>query len=138
MANTSDEITGINKIDQENGNFKKLSSRDILDKSFCYPPEKANYLINISKTYKYVYLETPKVACSTIKRTFQKAEVTALGGEVAKNIHDKNLSPLLSPLDIQNGLDSMFEGDEFFRFSFVRNPYSRILSAYLDLSLIRI
>lgn len=89
-----------------------------------------DYLINVSKTYKYIYFETPKVGCSTIKRTLQKLEVLD-ASDIPKDVHKKKLSPLLSPLDLENNF-SKYLTDAYFKFSFVRNPYTRILSCYLD------
>ncbi|ULO01691.1 sulfotransferase family protein [Campylobacter sp. RM5004] len=85
-----------------------------------------NYLLNISSKYKYIYFETPKVACSTIKRTLQELEDIH---NVPRSPHDKINSPLKSPLDIESGVEIF---DEYFKFSFVRNPYTRILSCYLQ------
>ncbi len=89
-----------------------------------------DYLINVSKTYKYIYFETPKVGCSTIKKTLQKLEVSD-ASDIPEDVHQKKLSPLLSPLDLEKNF-SEYLTDAYFKFSFVRNPYTRILSCYLD------
>ena len=91
-----------------------------------------NYAANVSLKHKYVYIETPKVACSTIKLTLQRLE---LGDDTFNpsfdDVHDRSFSPLLSLHSISE-FEEVLEGDDYFRFCFARNPYVRTLSAYLD------
>jgi hypothetical protein len=94
-------------------------------------PERASYLVNFSRRHRFLYVETPKVGCSTIKRTLQRIE---LGPESVPltNVHDRGSSPLASPAtDLPGFLLAQYD-PEFVRFSFVRNPFSRIVSCYLD------
>lgn len=92
-----------------------------------------NYSINISLQYNYLYTETPKGACSTIKTTLQKMELNDpdLYRDEFEDIHDRNHSPLLMPSQIGN-LDTFFEGKRLYKFCFSRNPFSRLLSSYMD------
>jgi len=101
-----------------------------LNELFPYETGTTNYLINISNKYQYVYFETPKVACSTIKKTLQKLEIDDSDQTLSDNVHDKKTSPLLSPMQLINPISHHLQSH--FTFSFVRNPYSRILSCYLD------
>ena len=103
---------------------------EYLESIFPYPYKTANYLINVSNKHKYIYFETPKVACSTIKKTLQLLEVDGEREKLADNVHDKLATPLLSPMQLVNSLSHHIE--THFTFGFVRNPYSRILSCYLD------
>lgn len=98
---------------------------------FGFKPVRGNYLSNISERFGYLYVETPKVACSTIKRTLQLLEVDGDEQQLHEDPHERQASPLKTPLAHAGDLDEVFHGD-FFRFCFVRNPYSRILSSYLD------
>ena len=99
---------------------------------FPYGRSQINYLVNCSKKHKFVYVETPKVACSTIKRVLQLIEVDGDATRLSKQVHNRQASPLATPMNIGIDPDELFTGDAYFRFAFVRNPYSRILSAYLD------
>jgi hypothetical protein len=91
------------------------------------------YGVNISLRYRYLYCETPKVASSTIKKTLQDLELEGLGAGDAsiRRLYDRSRSPLLNPLQVGD-FKALLADPRFFKFCFVRNPYARILSAYLD------
>jgi len=92
-----------------------------------------NYQVNISLKHKYVYLEVAKAACSTIKKRLIDYEVAPLSyGD--RKIHTDNFSsPFVKPFQLDStALQHILFSGEFYRFSFVRNPYARVLSAYLD------
>ena len=112
--------------------MQKTETSTGLAEYFPYGKEQVNYLINCSKKHKFVFVETPKVACSTIKRVLQFIEVDGDKSKLPKDVHDRKNSPLLNPINIGVDLDELMSGDTYFRFCFVRNPFSRILSAYLD------
>ncbi len=101
--------------------------------STATPVENFDYSINISLQYNYWFTETPKVACSTIKTILQKMELNNpdLHWENFEDLHDRNFSPLLKPSQLEN-LDTFLEGDRLFKFCFSRNPYTRLLSSYID------
>lgn len=96
--------------------------------------DKINYLINVDDTRRIVYFETPKVACTSIK----KYMIDQVSGSdvkmVPSHVHDRERSPLKALKDYSDAeVDEIFAPDsDFKRFCFVRNPYSRVLSAYLD------
>jgi len=92
-----------------------------------------DYAINISLKYKYIFAETPKVACSGIKTILQKIEMNnpKLYWENFEDIHNRELSPLKKPSEVEN-FDLLIKDKNYFKFCFVRNPYDRLLSAYLD------
>ena len=87
-----------------------------------------NTITHISLKYNYLYISNPKVACSTIKRTLQKLE---LNDPEFENVHDRDFSPLLRPSQVKN-LERFIQRQQPFTFTFVRNPYTRLLSAYID------
>ena len=99
---------------------------------FDFP--RVNYLTHIDNVRKIAYIETPKVACTSIKK-FMMDQYVEGTFELRRPgmVHDRRRSPLkqfknLRPRDAV----SILVGPEYRRFSFVRNPYSRILSGYLD------
>jgi len=99
--------------------------------------EHSSYL---SLAHKYLYIETPKAACTTIKQLIATVEniptegfrdSLALDSKIPMLIHDRSLFSMptlsnVSPLSAEEALES----DEYFRFCFVRNPYSRLFSAW--------
>ena len=92
-----------------------------------------DYSINISLQYNYLYTETPKVACSTIKTILQKIELNnpSFYREEFEDIHRREFSPLLKPSQIGN-LDDFIKSDRLYKFCFTRNPFTRILSSFVD------
>jgi len=91
------------------------------------------YFCNISLKYRYIYHSTPKVACSTTLLTLQRAEIEDpdFFYPEFEDIHEKNLSALLRPTQI-GSLSRLLASPHYFKFCFVRNPFTRILSCYLD------
>lgn len=100
-----------------------------------------DYSTFVSSLLNVCYLETPKAGCTTIKAILNHAESLAIGNtslaadiaENPKTAHLRRSMPTrpiseLRPSERQYFLSS----DKVFRFCFVRNPYSRVLSAYLN------
>lgn len=92
-----------------------------------------DYNVHISKRYQYLYTETPKAACSTIKLILQRMELDSPGlfHTNIEDIHNRKCSPLLMPSHFRP-FDAFVARSDIFKFCFVRNPYSRLLSAYLN------
>lgn len=97
------------------------------------PIENFNYSVNISLKHGYVYVETPKVACSTIKLTLQRLELgdRDFHHEQSADIHKRQFSPLIGPSQVGD-LEKFLSRTDLLIFCFVRNPYTRFLSCYLD------
>lgn len=91
-----------------------------------------NYLTHFSKKWKFLYVETPKVACSAIKRTLQLLELDGNETVLPQNVHDRRQSPLLLPKHDVDGFRHALTASDYTRFAFVRNPFARVLSCYLD------
>lgn len=90
-----------------------------------------NYSSWVSEKYNYIYIENPKVACTKIKSILQVSE----GFELPKNIMDIHYRK--NGVFVKNLLDIWEKEKEnldwkYFIFSFVRNPFSRIESAFKD------
>ncbi len=75
--------------------------------------------------YQSVYVEIPKVACSSIKIALSKLLGIKLDGP--NGDPHQSTFPLMTP-DLER--ESMFPG--LFSFAFVRNPWSRLVSCYRD------
>jgi dermatan 4-sulfotransferase 1 len=91
------------------------------------------YGVNISLLYKYIYVETTKCGCSTVKLTLQKLELSDPSFERLDlaDIHIREYSPLLTPKQV-GSFRKLLNNPDYLKFCFVRHPYSRLLSAYLD------
>jgi tetratricopeptide (TPR) repeat protein len=91
------------------------------------------YSVNISLRYKYFYVATPKCGCSTMKLALLRLELgdPSLDRGEFEDIHNRNFSPLLSPRQVVS-FRQMASDPAIFKFCFVRHPYTRLLSCYLD------
>jgi hypothetical protein len=103
-----------------------------IERYFNYPSQTVEYVSNISDRYKAFYLANPKAASTGILRTMQLAEVDGDKNRVPESVHDRAQSPLLNFSTSSHSPDEILGGADFFRFTYVRNPFSRVLSAYLD------
>ncbi len=92
-----------------------------------------DYSINISLRYGYVYVENAKVACSTIKLILQRMELDdpSYHGEDLLDIHTRIFSPMIRPAQV-GSFSHYIQRPDVKALCFVRNPYTRLLSAYLD------
>ncbi len=108
-----------------------FSDQDFAPFSPHVPLQEFMYGVNISLAHKYMYVETPKVGCTTIKSLLIRAELDRdFEFSDDEHVHRRFLSPLLNPRQV--GEFSSFLQGNVFKFCFVRDPYSRLLSNYLD------
>lgn len=103
-----------------------------LERFFRYPTRTVDYVSNISERFRYFYLANPKVASSGILRALQSAEVDGDQSRIPESVHDRSASPLLSFSQSSQAPESILGTPGFFRFTYVRNPFTRALSAYID------
>lgn len=97
------------------------------------PAKRLDYLLHYDAERHVCYFETPKVACTSIKKYMQDtASGEALHYENKSRVHDRASSPI-RPLSERSDdeVEAVFWGPVS-RFTFVRNPYARLLSGYLD------
>ncbi len=86
-----------------------------------------------SPRHKYLYVSVPKVACTRVKQILQEFEGYPVPEDLAE-LHNrpdrgKQWVPSLSDLSVDEYKEAL-DSAEWFRFSFVRNPYTRLFSAY--------
>jgi hypothetical protein len=77
----------------------------------------------VSPAYRYVCVAIPKVACTTTKTVLRTLERLP----PSDHIHDEG--PTLSDFTVDDNVE-MFRSPDWLRFTFVRNPYARLYSAY--------
>jgi hypothetical protein len=105
----------------------------ILARRFALRYSTLDYTLHLDPVRRIAYAETPKVACTSIKKYMMDQ---SFGGTFPLpdkgTVHDRSKSPLsaLHDLDARGQLGVF--GGGWQRFTFVRNPFTRILSAYLD------
>ncbi|MGV6820321.1 MAG: sulfotransferase family protein [Parvularcula sp.] len=97
----------------------------------CSPPT-ANYITHRSPKSKCIFFEVPKTGCTTIKRVLQLAENPALRSMQLGEVHDRAKSPLQNISASPDLFLAELKNPDVLKFSFVRNPYTRALSGYLD------
>lgn len=101
---------------------------------FGYDQSRANYLVHVSRRHQALFVEVPKTGCTVVKRVLQLSEFEGEESRLPRgeDIHLRELSPLPMPRQMGDQ-DRLFGADaSYYRFSFVRNPFTRILSCYLD------
>ncbi len=92
--------------------------------------------INLSEKYRYIYINNPKTGCSTLKSALVELELRDAGRVIdlsdRRSIHGL-LSPLRQrpPIWPSPTLSHLVQQDYTF-ISFIRNPYTRLLSCYCD------
>lgn len=90
------------------------------------------YSVHISLKHKYIYVETPKVCCSTLKTRLISAELEQdIRYKEFEQIHNREFSPLLNPKQVFD-FPKLTQSKDYFKFCFVRSPFSKLLSCYLD------
>jgi hypothetical protein len=86
------------------------------------------YHSRFSAKHKYVTVAVPKVACSTIKRALHVFEGIGAADRLALE-HGAGEDMRLARLKTKDAVDAL-TADDWLRFTFVRNPYDRLLSAW--------
>ena len=94
----------------------------------------------VSPENKYIYLEVPKAACTRIKYIIHGLEklppIRASFNRLPETrlymfIHDRERFQLPSLITLPKDVaESALRDNQYFRFTFVRNPYSRLISAW--------
>ena len=97
-----------------------------------------NMHTHISLVNRYVYVEVPKAGCGTMKATLGGMEATRMGpglaGRVQEFPHDRmRATPFVKPFQLPSDqFEDVLTSADYHRFTVVRDPASRVLSAYLE------
>ncbi len=92
-----------------------------------------NDVINISFNHKYIWFKNAKVASSTLSKSLQTYEIGKIKGLKAIPHPPIQESLFIKPYQLPIAtLNQILNNDSHFRFTFVRNPYVRLVSAYLE------
>jgi hypothetical protein len=98
-----------------------------------FSPSVLNETLNISLKHSYIYVEVPKAGTNSIKTALHAAEIGSLPGPKIDPHAPIFHSPLIKPYQLsREHLLSLLRDPAIFKFSFVRDPYARLLSAYLE------
>src|SRR5689334_5033842 len=87
-----------------------------------------DYHSRASLQHRYVTVATPKVGCTTIKRTLHALEGLP-PADPWWAVHDAGASMRLSAFS-ERDTETLLTSPDVLRFAFVRNPYDRMLSAW--------
>jgi hypothetical protein len=94
-----------------------------------------NYSIHIDPDRRFIYFNNPKCACTTIKASLNLSFARSHGKQLRYNdlgeIHDRGRNFMLAPHQIGiPDFERLLKNEEVLRFSFIREPVSRLVSAY--------
>ncbi len=82
----------------------------------------------LSNAHDYIYVNNPKCACTTIKTVLWQNEVYQKTGA----IEEVRIPRGVENMPFDNTLDAIQPQKPYFCFSIVRNPFVRVLSAFLN------
>jgi hypothetical protein len=88
-------------------------------------------LIDVVPDHRLIYVGVPKAASSTIKKSLSR--LANGNAEELQAVHRRRQSGLLSPSKV--GVERFYQlatAPDTLRFSFVRNPYERLVSCWAD------
>jgi hypothetical protein len=81
---------------------------------------------------KAIYVCNPKVAGSTIIATMIRADAGSLAHLMPRDHNTPDARDMIGPMADLMGFHRALNSAEYFQFAFVRNPYSRIVSSFLE------
>jgi len=97
-----------------------------------------NMHTHISLVHRYVYVEVPKAGCGTMKATLGGLEAARKGPGLVQRVQEAPhnriyATPFVKPFQLPSDLlEEVFTSSAYRRFTVVRDPASRVLSAYLE------
>ncbi|WP_308909513.1 sulfotransferase family protein [Pseudokordiimonas caeni] len=98
-----------------------------------FSPRDYNAHISISMKHRYVYFPVAKVATTSLMKALQIYEVGNLPQGLVTQHPRAEYSSWIKPYQLTpDMLDDIFSAPDYFKFTFVRNPYVRLVSAWKD------
>lgn len=98
-----------------------------------YPGVNLGQALSCCTKYNLLYIVNPKSACSSVKLLLSRLQIDDHEFD-SENLHIKGGNPLPVPSDIgwSTVEKNLTSPSDYFKFSFVRDPLSRIISCYND------
>ena len=90
--------------------------------------DRLNYGAFVSEKYKFMYMETPKNACTTTKKIYNQLMKCPETADVHVRV-DRELRPSILDLEPDHAL-GVLTSDAYFRFCILRDPVQRLISGY--------
>ena len=104
----------------------------LLQQKLNLPFPRLNYVSYPFFPTKSIYFETPKVACTAIKMLLLWNKDPNNQKILPPQIHNEAQRQLPRLKDLEESQVEEVLFGNFYRFAFVRNPMTRMLSSYLD------
>lgn len=119
---------------------KVLCDIDISDDLLKFIVARLTYASFVNEKKSFLFIETPKAACSTMKRIIVELDDKVVPMQYVKpetsmkmSIHNRKVNPMNSLNDISvEDINHLFHSKDVTRFCIVRNPYARLASAWSD------
>ncbi len=124
-----EKIDGILKVPHSYAPTQKNIQTLMFQRDFKFKKRLSNFIY--VKNYNFIFCYTPKIACTGFKHAIRALEGLPT---ITKDIHDKDETTGLSYLHLlpEEEAFALLSDPKVLKAVFVRNPYSRILSAFLD------
>jgi predicted nucleic acid-binding Zn finger protein len=105
-----------------------------------YLTDRLKHAVFIGKNNDWMFVETPKCACSSLKRALIALEGETIDfkhvgmeSSLAMSIHSRDVNPIngISLLS-EDTISTLLNSKKITKFCIVRNPYARLASAWAD------
>jgi len=104
-------------------------------------PARLQYSSFVLEKEKILYIETPKVACSSVKSLLRHCYPSSVGHDfyfkdqssIGMNVHSRSMHSTRSLYDLDpEEVEEVFTSPDWLRFCIIRNPFDRLFSCWRD------